>query len=397
MRRYPAVFILCAAFVLVTPAGPVRAQDPEPVRLNASLLADLMANVDGGVRRAGSAVVLGGLTVDVDGAALLGVSGLTGHVTILGARGDGPSVHVGDIQGPSNIAAPEGIFPFEAWLQQNLSGRISVLAGLYDINSEFDVLGVAGLFLNSSFGIGPDFALSGPNGPSVFPTTGLGVRAAVAISPSLRLRLALVDGTPGDPADPGDFDPWIRPGDGALLVTEVALGGGTPDARTAYPRVGRGATTPPSRLALGIWRYAGVSDPGSACCGVYALAETRLSVDPGDPDRVVGLFARAGSALRGQSAVSAYVGLGVTARGLPRSADELGLGVALAWPDPMHLEATGFPASREAPEQVLELSYRLGLADVLFLQPDLQYVVHPAGTPGSAHAVLLSLRVGISP
>ncbi|MDX1673828.1 MAG: carbohydrate porin [Longimicrobiales bacterium] len=397
MRRHPAAVIPYAAVVLLTLASPIRAQGPEPVRLNASLLADLMANVEGGVRRAGSAMVLGGLTVDVDGQALLSVPGLAGHVTIVGAWGRGPSVHVGDIQGPSNIAAPEGVFPFEVWLQQNLPGRISVLAGLYDLNSEFDVLEVAGLFLNSSFGIGPDFALSGPNGPSVFPTTGLGVRAAVAISPSLRLRLALIDGTPGDPADPDDFDPWIRPGDGALLVTEVALGGGTPDARAAHPRVGRRAATHPRRVALGVWRYAGLSDAGSACCGVYALAETRLSVDPGDPDRVLGLFARAGSALRGQSAVSAYVGFGVTARGLARSTDELGLGVALAWPDPMHLETKGFPTSREAPEQVVELSYRVGLADGLSVQPDLQYVAHPAGTPGSTHAVLLSLRVGISP
>ena len=393
MRRHYATFLLVTLI-----GSPARAQEPEPVRIDASLLADLTANVDGGVRTSGSAIALGGLTVELDGAALLSVPGLSGHVTVLGAWGDGPSAHVGDIQGPSNIAAPEGIFPFEAWIQQNLSGRVSLLAGLYDVNSEFDVLETAGLFLNSSFGIGPDFALSGPNGPSVFPTTGLGVRAAAVLGSSLRVRLAVVDGTPGDPADPGDFDPWIHPGDGALVVTELALGiAGAEHAGSWNARVGRRAAAPPGKVAVGVWRYAGLRDAGSACCGVYALAETRLFSDPADPDRVLGLFARAGSALRGQSAVSTYLGFGITARGLLRSADELGLGVALAWPDPVYLEAAGFPAGRDAPEQAVELSYRVGLTDGLFLQPDVQYVAHPAGRPDSEHAILLSLRVGVSP
>ena len=43
--------------------------------------------------------------------------------------------------------------------------RFSALFGRYDLNSEFYRLQSAGLFLNSSFGIGPEFSLSGQNGP----------------------------------------------------------------------------------------------------------------------------------------------------------------------------------------------------------------------------------------
>lgn len=66
---------------------------------------------------------------------------------------------------------------YEFWLQQKLfSGRLAVLVGLYDLNFELEVIPSAGLFLHSSFGIGPDFGLSGKNGPSIFPYTALGTR-----------------------------------------------------------------------------------------------------------------------------------------------------------------------------------------------------------------------------
>ena len=400
---------ILALALLVGPAAAVgqSAQSPDnprPVRLDAALEADLMANVDGGLRTDGSGVLLGTLTVEADGSALLGVRGLRAHLTVLGALGQGPSAYVGDIQGPSNIAAPAGIFPFEAWVQQNLAAdKLSFLAGLYDVNSEFDVLESAGLFLNSSFGIGPDFALSGDNGPSTFPATGLGLRAAAVVGGAVRVRAAAVDGTPGDPTSTSTFDPWLRPGDGALLVAEVAVGGahwggtdpGTP-SRARAERAGRGATGLPSKVALGAWRYAGRGGAESRCCGVYVLAETRVITDRNDPARTLAVFGRAGHAPRGQSTVSRYVGLGVTATSPLGRDDELGLGLALAWPDATYLAAAGFPDDRNEPEQVLELSYQVRLSDGLFLQPDLQYVAHPAGHPSSEHALLVSLRVGLS-
>jgi signal transduction histidine kinase len=50
----------------------------------------------------------------------------------------------------------------EGWIEQNLFGnQFSLLVGRYDLNSEFYRLHSAGLFLHSSFGIGPEFAQSG--------------------------------------------------------------------------------------------------------------------------------------------------------------------------------------------------------------------------------------------
>lgn len=51
---------------------------------------------------------------------------------------------------------------FQAWLQQTfLDERASVLAGLYDLNSEFYVTDSASMFTHPTFGIGAEFAGTG--------------------------------------------------------------------------------------------------------------------------------------------------------------------------------------------------------------------------------------------
>ena len=72
-----------------------------------------------------------------------------------------------------------------------------MLVGLYDLNTEFDALESAGLFLNSSQGIGPEFAQSGLNGPSIFPTTTLGLRAKWAPGSRFYLESVVLNGLAG--------------------------------------------------------------------------------------------------------------------------------------------------------------------------------------------------------
>jgi hypothetical protein len=48
----------------------------------------------------------------------------------------------------------------------------------------------ASLFLNSSFGIGPEFSQSGLEGPSIFPNTSVGARFAIKPIEEIVLRTA---------------------------------------------------------------------------------------------------------------------------------------------------------------------------------------------------------------
>jgi len=63
------------------------------------------------------------------------------------------------------------------------------------------VIETAGLFINSSFGIGPDYAQSGQNGPSIYPFTSVALRLAYQQTDNYYLQAAVFDGVSGDPDD----------------------------------------------------------------------------------------------------------------------------------------------------------------------------------------------------
>ena len=69
---------------------------------------------------------------------------------------------VGSAQGISNIESVHALRLYELWMQWHGGANPgSVRVGLYDLNSEFDAIDTASLFMNPSHGIGADFAQSG--------------------------------------------------------------------------------------------------------------------------------------------------------------------------------------------------------------------------------------------
>lgn len=168
-----------------------------PAHLEASLITERLENVEGGLRRGGRSMVDLAFVAQVDLARLVNAPGLSFSGTV---RYDSPGYmsagYVGDAQGVSNIDAPEAWRLYEFWLNWQV-GAAAFGAGLYDLNSEFDVLETASLFLNGSHGIGPEIGLSGRSGPSIFPVTGLALRFSYDWS-GTTLRLAALDGQPGN-------------------------------------------------------------------------------------------------------------------------------------------------------------------------------------------------------
>ena len=179
------------------------------------------ADLAGGRRRGGTYLGNLNLQLTLDAQRLTGWPGATVFLYGLGIHGGHPSNFVGDAQGVSNIEAPAKWKLEEGWVQQNLFGnRFSALFGRYDLNSEFYRLQSASLFLNSSFGIGPEFSQSGQNGPSIFPFTSVGGRFAIKPIQEVVFRTAVLDGVPVE--RPNGARQAFAKGDGALIVTEVA-------------------------------------------------------------------------------------------------------------------------------------------------------------------------------
>ena len=299
--------------------------------------ADYFKVAAGGVRREGEYLGNLDLTVSFDGGKLFDIPGATFFLYLLNNHGHdhggGPGQHAGDYQGVSNIDAPDTTKVYEAWYDQRFAGdAASIRFGLYDLNSEFDVINTAGLFINSSFGIGPDFSQSGQNGPSIFPTTSMALRLAYQLSKSYVIQFAVLDGVPGDPADNKGTHIEFNRGDGLLYVAEVA-----------YVQGGDEDTNPPyAKWALGAWRYSAAFDDISSTDsdgnplkrknnqGAYLLGEYTVYREATDPRQGLAVFARYGIANSDINQVGSFFGAGMVYTGLfpGRGADRLGLAVA---------------------------------------------------------------------
>ena len=111
--------------------------------------ADIAGTVRGGTARAGRALDNLDVILDGDLGKLVGWRGATLHGYLLNNSGGVPNDLAGTLQGVDNIEVgrPRARL-YELWLQARFAeDRGSVLAGLYDLNSEFYATEASGLLL----------------------------------------------------------------------------------------------------------------------------------------------------------------------------------------------------------------------------------------------------------
>ena len=165
--------------------------------MSVSYTGDTFQNVSGGVRRGNEYLDLLDITLNTD-IELSKTWTLTAAVQGLYSNGNSISEELaGDIQILSNLDGGGAFTKLGQATIQLSSTAGSVLVGLYDINAEFDVLESANLFINSAHGIGNDIALTGENGPSIYPFFSLGIRAKFNIDNNQSIKVAILDAVPG--------------------------------------------------------------------------------------------------------------------------------------------------------------------------------------------------------
>jgi len=360
-----------------------RDSGPRPFVLTVSYAGELVQNASGGAQRGAAFAGTVGVQFTLLLRRLVGWQGAQIFVFALGTHGGSPSAFVGDVQGVSNLEAPAELRVEEAWFQQNLLGnRLSWLLGRYDLNTEFYRLQSGALFLNSSFGIGPELSHSGAagEGPSVFPITAVGTRLDFKPSPKVVWRAAVLDGP--------------------MFISEVALLA-RPDT-VAVPRqrrlgIGRGRARPyTAKLALGAWHYTArfpdLSDTTQhrRSGGAYLIGDLRV--------RSVAVFAQLGLGDGRVNQIGGYVGGGLTftAPFPSRAQDMVGLAVAAARNGSHYERAQTTAGIAAAGETTVEFTYLAQIGSWLGVQPDIQYVIHPGGTRALRNATGLGLRIAIS-
>jgi porin len=368
--------------------------DAQPARFEAAYKASVWSGLSGPLR--GHTDYLGNLDLKLTlaGERLYGLRDNTLFVHLLHDHGSKPNRRVGAAQGLDNIEVDTNTGKlYQLWMQQQFADdRVSVLAGLYDLNSEFYVTDASALFVHPALGIGTDMAQSGRNGPSIFPTTSAALRLRVEPFASTYLQAAILDGVPGDPDDPRGTHVRFNHGDGALWVTEAGLRTGEADSR--------------GKVALGYWRYTARFDHlvdidadgaplRDVSRGAYLLAEQPLW--QADGRGAITGFARFGVASASVNEFRSALAIGAVWQGPLRGRDEDSLGLVFAG-------ARRGEAFRRAAiladepvahnERAWELTYRARATDWLWLQPGLQHVL--TRVPGAARSTLAFARAELN-
>lgn len=369
-----ATGLLFGAAVAASPAS-VTAQSA--LELEAALTVDLTSNVRGGEERESGWLANLDLTAALDGDAI-GWPGGSAFLYFLGNTGDAPNAWVGDYQVTNNIEAPEAFRLFEAWVQQSLAGgRVSILAGLRDLNADFYVMEHGELFINSSMGIGVTFSQTGQNGPSIFPNSALALRVQGEVTDGIRVRAAAWDAVANDPGDPSRTDIRLSKDEGALLTAEVEVGPGADAWRLVL-----GGFRYTERVTLGSFDGPDPSYNEARDAGVYGIVEGRLG-SLGEAD--LHAFVHGGNANGRIYDVDAAWGGGLVATGLlGRPEDRLGLAVAVTDPD----EQFGL-----ADEWIWEATYEWVPTPCATVRFDGQWVDF---TDAREDALILTTRFGIA-
>ena len=362
---------------------------------------EVVGNVSGGVEKKVTSLNNFDLVLDVDFERLVHWKGASLHLYGVGNEGGSASDNAGDTQGLSNIESPDAWRLYEAWLQQNFyDDRLSFLAGLHDLNADFDSIETAHLFINSSHGIGPDYSQSGLNGPSIFPNTGLGFRVAATPLKPLYIQSGIFDGVPGNPNDPeSPVSVSLNGTDGALIVSEIGFLPGELGENRAY-----------GKFAVGGWYYTASFDDLSDVdangnplrrshnFGVYGFGESLIFRENKESDQGLSVFGRVGYANPKINRFEYYLGSGLSYKGVfpGRDDDLMGFAVATALNGQHYRTAqtiAGTPS--EKAEITLEWTYQMPLTPWLSIQPDVQWIVNPDTQAGRENSLNLGSVIQI--
>ncbi len=350
---------------------------------------DVMGVVSGGLETGWRQLDNLDVIVGFDNEKLLGIKGNSAMLQLLSNTGqevDGSLIGSIGVVNNIEVTTPTAKL-YQAFVQQNFwDDSLSLLVGLYDANSEFNVTASSLIFLHSAFGVNTELGISGITGPSIFPSTSFGARVGYSWDDKAYLRFAVLDGVAGDPQNQKGQHVFRKLGgsDGALLMAEA---GYTPQPNT--------------KLALGGWRYTEEYDHLSqvgatgaplreSSDGLYVMAEHRLYTEKGSETKGLDAFIRAGFANDDVIAVDYSLMAGATYTGLIPTRDEGVLGLAIA---EQHLgDAYRSTGAYDSAETVWELTYSDPLTPWLTLQPDAQYVINPSVAPNTDDAWVVGTR-----
>ena len=288
---------------------------------------------------------------------------------------------LGDFQVASNIEAGNHTYLHELWYKHSFE-TFEITIGLQDLNAEFVTSEYSGSFINSSFGIP---SLIADNIPvPIFPLTALGIAGKFKISEDVAIQAAIYDGLPEDFESNQYNVNWdLKSNDGVLVFSELQLAtnfGNLPGTLKAgyYYHSHLKETCPETKIAETVF---------DKNYGFYAIADQRIFQL--NENRGLGLFAQLAVSPTNINSHNYYLGGGINYQGIFDNEGEDSFGIAFAH--------AGFNDSSVKNETTIEMFYRTAVTENLFIQPDIQYIINPAGTENNLNnALAVFMRFGIN-
>ena len=324
-----------------------------PFKFNASYVGDVVSNFSGGIKKGTTYLGLANLKAGFDTETASWWKGGRLFVNIGNTHGGEPSsTLVGDFQGVSNIEAGNLSFLYELWYRQNL-GKIDITLGLQDLNADFAVNDDGAMFTNSSFGIHSSIADN--VAPPIFPLTALGANVKWNISDTFLWEAAVFDGTPDDfKTNPYNTEWKLSKNQGYLAVMELQVKKSLLSGKTGNYKAGVYYHQHNDTIAL-----------EQKNGGFYFVGDQQIS------DKLY-IFSQIGLCPKKMNKNNRYLSLGLNCKGLieTRKNDQFGIAIAYA----------GIHDSKVGSETAIEMTYKFELTKNIYMRPDIQYIINPAGT-----------------
>jgi porin len=340
-----------------------------PFAFGATYTGDLVSNLHGGIKTGTNYLGMATINVGFNTESAGWWKNGEAYIKLANTHGGEPSANlIGDFQGVSNIEAGNLSWLYELWYKQTFSS-FSLIAGLQDLNVNFASSEYGALFTNSSFGIHSSIAdnISSP----IFPLTALGVNFQWQINDDFLWEAAVFDGTPDDfENNPYNINWKINETDGFLVVSEVQ-----------YKMSLLGSKN--GNYKLGAYYHQNKGELNDLCrnYGFYIVADQQIT------DKL-SAFSQIGLSPKALNMHNHFYSLGFNVNTPFRNREDDVFGFAVAY--------AGIDGNDVGSETAFEMTYKYQICDNLYVRPDMQYIINPAGTDVKLpNALVAFIRLGI--
>jgi len=367
---------------------------------------DFLANVRGGIGPGAVGIGIFQPQLDFDLQKLAGWEGGKFHTHGLITHGPFFSpTYLGNILAVSNLEAGPVARLYSFWYEQNFKERLSVRVGLMSADSQFVQSQTAANFINNGISWPTFLAANLPAGGPAYPLPAPGLRVGVMPAEEWAFQAAVFSGDPS--GGNGSNQPTALP-----TGTVISFRGGAFFiAEASYlPNQGKNAKGLPGAYRIGAWYHTSprfgdqrfdntgrsLADPQSTGIplnhtgdgGVYGVIDQMFYRVPGSDDQGLSAFVRAGGVPNDRNLINFYADGGFIYKGLiaPRPNDKVGVAAAYArvgdnargLDSDIGLFGNFFYPVRSG-ETMIEMIYQTQLAPWWMLQPEVQYIIRPAG------------------